>query len=156
MCIWAFSVRNLFFQALLVHLDMVPVALPILREISESRLNFMRTVEPTRWIRRLHRECRRRYWLQGLGWHLGHSHWFSWGWLWGQSFRTGEFVDKPLHCFLGECCQGSIVSKEHVTHKNSFDFGLGAEASYVEEFTLCGRVQWIGQEERKDSKDCPG
>ena len=121
--------QKFVFQALLVHLDMVPVALPILREISESRLKFMRTVEPTRWIRRLHRECRRRFWLQGLGWHLGHSHWFSWGWLWGQSFRAGEFVEKPLHCFLGECYQGSIVSKEHVTHKNSFDFGPGAEAS---------------------------
>ena len=40
--------QKFVFQALLVHLDMVPVALPILREISESRLNFMRTVEPTR------------------------------------------------------------------------------------------------------------
>ena len=29
------------------------------------------------------------------------------------------------------CCQGSIVSEEHV-NKNSFDFGLGTEASHVE------------------------
>jgi len=55
-------------------------------------------------------------------------------------FSRWRIFDKPLHCFLGVCCQGSIVSKEHGTHKNSFDFGLAAEASYVEEFTVCGRV----------------
>ena len=30
----------------------------------------------------------------------------------------------------------SIVSEEHFTRKNSFVFGLGAETSHVEEFTL--------------------
>ena len=33
-------------------------------------------------------------------------------------------------------CEGSIVSEEQVTHKGSFDFGFGAEASHVEEFTV--------------------
>ena len=33
-------------QALLIYLDMMPVALPILREISESRLTSMEMVEP--------------------------------------------------------------------------------------------------------------
>ena len=60
----------------------------------------------------------------------------------------------------------SIVSEEHFTHKNSFDFGLGAETSQVEEFTLgtgmevhtvSGGVKGIGQEERgEDSKECGG
>ena len=30
----------------------------------------------------------------------------------------------------------SIVSEEHFTRKNSFDVGLGAETSQVEEFSL--------------------
>ena len=72
--------------------------------------------------------------------------------------RAGEIVDEPLHCCLGVCCQGSIVSEEHVTHKYCFDFGLGAEASHVEEFavgagmkvhTVSGGVKGMGQEERK-------
>ena len=60
----------------------------------------------------------------------------------------------------------SIVSEEHFTSKNSFDFGLGAETSQVEEFTLAtgmevhtvsGGVKGIGQEERgEDSKECRG
>lgn len=63
------------------------------------------------------------------------------------------------------CCQGSIVSEEHV-NKNSFDFGLGTEASHVEEFTvgtgkkihtISGRVKGMGQEEREgESKACRG
>ena len=40
------SVRYLFYQALFVNLDMEPVALPFLREISESRLKLMEMVEP--------------------------------------------------------------------------------------------------------------
>ena len=40
------SVRYLFYQALFVNLDKVPVALPFLREISESRLKLMEMVEP--------------------------------------------------------------------------------------------------------------
>ena len=40
------SVRYLFYQALFVNSDMVPVALPFLREISESRLKLTEIVEP--------------------------------------------------------------------------------------------------------------
>ena len=45
---------------------------------------------------------------------------------------AGEFVDEPLHCYLRVCFQCSIVIEENVTHKNSFEFGLGTEASHVE------------------------
>ena len=79
---------------------------------------------------------------------------------------AGEFVDEPLHCSLGVCCQGFIVSEEHVTHKNSFDFGLGTETSHIEEFTVgagmkvhnfSGRDKGMRQEEREeDSTECPG
>ena len=53
----------------------------------------------------------------------------------------------------------SIVSEEHFTRKNSFDVGLGAETSQVEEFSLdtgmkVHTVNWgvkgIGQEEREE------
>ena len=40
------SVRYLFYQALFVNSDMEPVALPFLREISESRLKLTEMVEP--------------------------------------------------------------------------------------------------------------
>lgn len=41
------SVGYLFYQALFVNLDMEPVALPFLPEISESRLKLMEMVEPS-------------------------------------------------------------------------------------------------------------
>ena len=53
----------------------------------------------------------------------------------------------------------SIVCEEHFTRKNSFDFGLGAETSQVEEFslgtgmkvhTVSGGVKGFGQEEREE------
>ena len=63
-----------------------------------------------------------------------------------------------------ECVEGSIVSEEHLTHKYSFDFGLGTDPSHVEEFTVgaCMEVHTVsegfkgkGLEEReKDSKEC--
>ena len=77
---------------------------------------------------------------------------------------AGEFGDEPLQCCLEMRCEGSIVSEEQVTHKYSFDFGFGAEASHVEEFTV-GQVwrytpsgiKGVGQEERgEDSKKCRG
>ena len=43
---------------------------------------------------------------------------------------AGEFGDEPLQCCLEMRCEGSIVSVEQVTHKCSFDFGFGAEASH--------------------------
>ena len=66
--------------------------------------------------------------------------------------------------FLEMRCEGTIVSDEQVTHKCSFDFGFGAEASHVDEFTV-GRVwrytlsgiKGRGQGERgEDSKKCRG
>lgn len=47
----------------------------------------------------------------------------------------------------------SIVSEEHFTRKNSFVFGLGAETSHVEEFTLGTGMevhtgQWRSQRDR--------
>ena len=77
---------------------------------------------------------------------------------------VAEFGDEPLQCCLEMRCEGSIVSEEQVTHKYSFDFGFGAEASHVEEFTV-GQVwrytpsgiKGVGQEERgEDSKKCRG
>ena len=41
------------------------------------------------------------------------------------------------------CCQGSIISKEHITHKYSFDFGLGEEASHPEELTIDAGMDWV-------------
>ena len=46
MSILVFSVRHLLSQAVLVNLDMVPVALLILRKISASSLEFIEMVEP--------------------------------------------------------------------------------------------------------------
>ena len=46
MSILGFSVRYLLSQAVLVNLDVVPVALLILRKISESSLEFIEMVEP--------------------------------------------------------------------------------------------------------------
>lgn len=63
-------------------------------------------------------------------------------------------------------CEGRFVSEEHATHKYSVDFGIGAKASHIEEFTVglgmdvhtvSRGTKSIGQEERKDdSKDCEG
>ena len=47
MSILGFSVRYLLSQAVLVNLDMVLVALLILRKISESSLEFIEMVEPS-------------------------------------------------------------------------------------------------------------
>ena len=107
-----FSVRYFFFQALFFQFANGAGALLILREISESKLEFI-----WRW---LNRKCGRRFWFQGLGWHPGHScsHWFSWGWFSDAKVFTlaAKFVDGPLRCCLGMCCQGSIISKEHGHH----------------------------------------
>ena len=62
-----------------------PVCLPILREILSQGQSSWRWWNRGKWIRRLPRECGRWFWFQGHGWHLGHSHWFSRGWFWGQS-----------------------------------------------------------------------
>ena len=56
---------------------------------------------------------------------------------------AAEFVDGPLHCCLGMCCQGSIISKEHITHKYIFYFGLGEEASHPEELTIDASMDWV-------------
>ena len=58
--------------------------------------------------------------------------------------------------------EGSIVNEDHVTIKYSFEFGLGTEVAYVEEFrcgyeshTARGGVKGRGQKEREeDSKEC--
>ena len=60
----------------------------------------------------------------------------------------------------------SIVREEHFTRKNSFVFGLGAETSHVEEFTLGTGMevhtgQWRSQRdrtggERRRFKECRG
>ena len=77
---------------------------------------------------------------------------------------AGKFVDKPLLCCLRVCCEGSIVSEEHVTYKYSFYFGLGADPIHLKEFTfgaciavhtVSEGVKGMGLEERgKDSKEC--
>ena len=41
------------------------------------------------------------------------------------------------------CCQGSIISKEHITHKYIFYFGLGEEASHPEELTIDAGMDWV-------------
>ena len=45
-----------------------------------------------------------------------------------------RIVDEPVQCCLGMCCGGTIVNEDHVTIKYSFEFGLGTEVAYVEEF----------------------
>ena len=58
--------------------------------------------------------------------------------------------------------EGGIVNEDHVTIKYSFEFGLGTEVAYVEEFrcgyeshTARGGVKGRGQKEREeDSKEC--
>ena len=98
-----------------------------------------------------------------LGTHIG---FLEADWEANRFTHTGEIVDEPLHFCLGVFCQGSIVSEEHVMHKYSFHFGLDAEVSYVEEFTVgagmkvhtvSGGVKGMGQEKRRtDSEKCWG
>lgn len=73
-----------------------------------------------------------------------------------------RIVDEPVQCCLGMCYKGSIVNEDRVTIKYSFEFGLGTEVAYVEEFrcgyeshTSRGGVKGRGQKEREeDSKEC--
>lgn len=73
-----------------------------------------------------------------------------------------RIVDEPVQCCLGMCYEGTIVNEDHVTIKYSFEFGLGTEVAYVEEFrcgyeshTSIGGVKGRGQKEREeDPKEC--
>ena len=64
---------------------------------------------------------------------------------------AGEFGDEPLQCCLEMRCEGSIVSEEQVTHKCSFDFGFGAEAS-MEVHTVTSPRHRTGGERRRFQK----
>lgn len=70
-----------------------------------------------------------------------------------------RIVDEPVQCCLGMCCEGTIVNEDHVTIKYSFEFGLGTEVAYVEEFrcgyeshTSRGGVKGRGQKEREEDR----
>ena len=114
----------------------------------------------------------RRFWFQRLGWHPGHScsHWFSWGSFSEAKVFTiaAEFVDGSLHCSLGMCCQGSIISKEH-GHHAQVQFWLwswrGGEPPWRVNhrcgYRLGTHRQWKSQRHgtrrgEEDSKECRG
>ena len=59
-----------------------------------------------------------------------------------------RIVDEPVQCCLGMCCEGTIVNEDHVTIKYSFEFGLGTEVAYVEEFR-CGYEVTLPEEASK-------